>query len=234
MSADPIEDRILDAAARLIAHYGYDKTTMNDIAREADIGKSTIYLRWKKRDDLMRTLIWRESKCYIDAWTRLLEASTETLTFAVIFRSALQALYDNPFMMRLYVHDRAMLGRVVIASETTELYTRRMALVEKLYRDFQAVGFVRSDLDPYLVAYLTNSLQYGLLQMSEILSDQSSKLSPTDMLDGVFELIDRYVEPDEPPVDQAAGKRIIQQYINTLRQQLDQLEAISKAQTGQN
>jgi AcrR family transcriptional regulator len=37
---------ILDAAERLLARYGYRKVTMEDLAREAGIGKRTIYLHF--------------------------------------------------------------------------------------------------------------------------------------------------------------------------------------------
>ena len=43
---------ILDAADRLIAHYGYKKTTMDDVAREAGIGKGTIYLYFKSKEEV--------------------------------------------------------------------------------------------------------------------------------------------------------------------------------------
>jgi AcrR family transcriptional regulator len=35
---------ILDAALRVFGQYGYRRTSMDDIAREAGIGKGTIYL----------------------------------------------------------------------------------------------------------------------------------------------------------------------------------------------
>ncbi|MCB0031981.1 MAG: helix-turn-helix transcriptional regulator, partial [Anaerolineales bacterium] len=36
------ETRILQAAAQLFAHYGFDKTTVSDIAREAGVSKGAI------------------------------------------------------------------------------------------------------------------------------------------------------------------------------------------------
>ena len=54
-------DRILDAASKLIVHYGYDKTTVSDIAREAGVSKGAIYLHWASKDDLFEALIFRES-----------------------------------------------------------------------------------------------------------------------------------------------------------------------------
>src|SRR5436305_2585490 len=53
-------DRILDAAAELIERWGYNKTTIDDIARQAGVAKGTIYLHWKTRDDLFWALLTRE------------------------------------------------------------------------------------------------------------------------------------------------------------------------------
>src|ERR1041384_8186465 len=39
-----MRDLLLDAADRLLARFGYRKMTMDDLAREAGIGKGTIYL----------------------------------------------------------------------------------------------------------------------------------------------------------------------------------------------
>ena len=44
--------RILDAAERLLAHYGYKKVTMEDIATEAGLGRRTIYSHFGSKEDL--------------------------------------------------------------------------------------------------------------------------------------------------------------------------------------
>jgi AcrR family transcriptional regulator len=55
MSAPPLvgntRDGILDAMERLLARYGYKKTTMDDLAREAGIGKGTIYLHFPSKEE---------------------------------------------------------------------------------------------------------------------------------------------------------------------------------------
>src|SRR5215813_5181914 len=43
---------ILDAAERLLAHYGYKKMTMDDVAREAGIGKGTTYLHFPCKQEV--------------------------------------------------------------------------------------------------------------------------------------------------------------------------------------
>jgi AcrR family transcriptional regulator len=43
-------DRILDATERLLARFGYDKTTVDDIAQEAGVSKRTIYLHFAGKE----------------------------------------------------------------------------------------------------------------------------------------------------------------------------------------
>ena len=52
-------DAILDAAETLLGRYGYRKTTMDDIAREARIGKGTTYLHFRSKEEVFLTTIDR-------------------------------------------------------------------------------------------------------------------------------------------------------------------------------
>jgi AcrR family transcriptional regulator len=45
-------DAILDAMERLLARYGYKKTTMDDLAGEAGIGKGSIYLHFPSKEEV--------------------------------------------------------------------------------------------------------------------------------------------------------------------------------------
>jgi AcrR family transcriptional regulator len=47
------EELILDAAERLLARYGYRKMTIDDLAREAGIGKGTVYLHFRSKEDVV-------------------------------------------------------------------------------------------------------------------------------------------------------------------------------------
>jgi AcrR family transcriptional regulator len=46
-----IRDRILDAAESLMGRLGFQKMTMDDVAREAGIGRRTIYLHFPSKED---------------------------------------------------------------------------------------------------------------------------------------------------------------------------------------
>ena len=49
-------EAILQAAWGLIRHYGYGKTTIDDIARRAKVGKGTIYLYFRSKTEIMLAL----------------------------------------------------------------------------------------------------------------------------------------------------------------------------------
>jgi AcrR family transcriptional regulator len=50
---------ILDAAQRVFGQYGYRRTSMDDIAREAGIAKGTIYLSFASKEDVFQALSQR-------------------------------------------------------------------------------------------------------------------------------------------------------------------------------
>src|SRR5436305_8234580 len=52
-------EAILDAMDTLMARYGYRKTTMDDLAREAGISKRTIYLYFPSKEEVALSSIGR-------------------------------------------------------------------------------------------------------------------------------------------------------------------------------
>lgn len=54
-----VRDTIMDAAERLLSLYGYSKTTVDDIAQEAGIGKGTIYLHFHGKEEIAVSFIDR-------------------------------------------------------------------------------------------------------------------------------------------------------------------------------
>jgi AcrR family transcriptional regulator len=53
---------ILDAALRVFGQYGYRRTSMDDIAREAGIAKGTIYLSFASKEEVFQALSERLSE----------------------------------------------------------------------------------------------------------------------------------------------------------------------------
>lgn len=65
---------ILQAARQRFLHYGYKKTTIDEIASDANIGKGTVYLHFSGKDAILLTLVM-EVKRNINAQIRAIAAS---------------------------------------------------------------------------------------------------------------------------------------------------------------
>ncbi len=55
-------DLILESARKIFAYFGIKKTTVDEIARKAGIGKGTIYNYYKSKDELFTAVIKREEQ----------------------------------------------------------------------------------------------------------------------------------------------------------------------------
>jgi AcrR family transcriptional regulator len=56
LSRDDKRGAILQAAWKLIRHYGYNKTTVEDISQSAGVGKGTVYLHFRSKAEIMLAL----------------------------------------------------------------------------------------------------------------------------------------------------------------------------------
>jgi AcrR family transcriptional regulator len=57
--ADARRAAILDAALQVFGQYGFRRTSMDDIAREAEIGKGSIYLSFASKEEVFQALSQR-------------------------------------------------------------------------------------------------------------------------------------------------------------------------------
>ncbi|MCA9914329.1 MAG: TetR/AcrR family transcriptional regulator [Anaerolineae bacterium] len=217
-----IEQRVLDAARGLFTHYGYDKTTMNDIVRESGVAKSTIYLRWKKKEDLFMALVWREARDYTADWFSRIEADPSGGTYANFMRHALEAYFANPFLTALYTSDRRVMGRMTEQLGVEHLFQRRMGLFLHFFQEMQRAGVVRQEIDGQALAYLMNSLHFGLLQISGNLPDEITP--PIDkVMNMMVQMVDTLVTP-EGGGDSEKGKQILRDFKRRLDEWIQDLD----------
>ena len=59
---DEVREQLVQAARQVFVRYGYKKTALDDIAREARKGKSTIYYYFKSKDDIFKAVIDAEAE----------------------------------------------------------------------------------------------------------------------------------------------------------------------------
>lgn len=210
-------DRILDAALRLIARYGYDKTTVSDIAEEAAVSKGAIYLHWKSKDELFEALLVREIRRFSMRWLEVVMADPQGGRLSAMYRHSLALLPEFPFFQAMIAQDTKTLGDFFRRQDPT-LFARRNMFNQEFVVMMQSVGLLRQDLNPKVTAYLLSCINYGYLNLPDAMPEaQTPQLE--DLLSGIAELLTSF----EPPGggDSEAGKKIILDLMQAIKPHWD-------------
>ena len=214
------ETRILQAAAQLFAHYGYDKTTVSDVAREAGVSKGAIYLHFDSKEELLEGLMMRETQRYAETWLDLLADDPAGGTIGAMYKNSLYALNDSPFMSAMFRQDSRVLGNYL--RKPDNLFQRaRAAQAESerlvFVRQMQAAGAVRTDIQPEVVAHIMDILAFGLVGLDGLLPDQP-RPDVGELIEGIALIMDAALTP--AGADPAAGKVVVRQIADRARQQM--------------
>jgi AcrR family transcriptional regulator len=103
---DSYAERILDAAGEELAAYGLRRTTLDDIAARAGVGRATLYRRFSNRDALLAALVARDARrliANVDAEMRVHDTASERLIAA--FLAFISQLRDHELLRRVVVSD---------------------------------------------------------------------------------------------------------------------------------
>ncbi len=68
-SSGQVKHEIIDVAARLFARYGFKKTSIDEVALAARIGKGTVYLHFASKEEMFAEVVERLSQRMLDALT---------------------------------------------------------------------------------------------------------------------------------------------------------------------
>ncbi len=211
------KQRILAAAADLLVHYGYDKTTVSDIARSAGVSKGAIYLHFDTKDDLFEALLIEELTAYNKRWLDLLESDPKGGTIGGMYKNTLYALKQSDFMTAMFKQDSRVLGSYLRKPDN---FFRRQdqSTRHKFVQMMQVAGAVRQDIDAKVAAHIMNMLAYGLVAINEVMDPEH--IPPTaDIIEGIADFMDRALTPEDGG-DSEAGKVIVRQIAEAARQKL--------------
>ncbi len=168
--------RILDAAFEVFLAYGFQRTTMDDIARTAKVSRPALYLVFKNKSDIYRAIA-----------ASLFERSLEAL------RAALSS--DAPFDLRARkaVEDAVlvMMEGIVTSPHGAEMLDMKSSLAADLVAQWRD-GFV----DAFAAAIKAEAARRGIDLAARGLTTRAlAEL----MLDGLEGMKARATGPDEWP-----------------------------------
>ena len=89
--------QIVEAAQQLFAHYGYERTSIEDIARHLDIGKGSVYLEFRTKDEILYTILVQHAEHILDMTRHKIDENKKSAleTLEEIIQDAAVACYDR-------------------------------------------------------------------------------------------------------------------------------------------
>jgi TetR/AcrR family acrAB operon transcriptional repressor len=211
------EKRILEATARLLLRYGYDKMTVSDIAEEAGISKGAIYLHYPSKETLVDGLITRQTIEYADEIMTILETDTDNWSFIGLYRHALVILPKYPLLTGLIRNSKDIFGIYFQRTALDMMKLKRRSRPE-LLQLMQQAGVIRADLDLKIVAYTLDYMAYGLLNVEDIVPPEEAPAFG-DVVNFFAEVMEKTLLPPDGG-NKEAGKAIIMKLITAYKAQL--------------
>ena len=136
---DDKQDRIISVANQMFAHFGIKKTTMDEIAKKARMGKSTLYYYFKSKEEIFAEVIRRDS---------------------VIFKLELnQAIAKGKTPQEKIIN--YVLARMKQLKALRNYYS---TLTEEYIEQYAFVDIVRKDFNDYEYSTLTILFEEGVNQ----------------------------------------------------------------------
>lgn len=163
--------RILDAAATLILRWGYHKTTLDDISREAGVAKATIYLHWKTREELFGALIIREKLAMAVELKQRIAADPVGATLGGILKHSAQALMKRPLLKAVLLRDMDVLGKLAQSQHSRAAYAERMESFKIYLELLREHGLVRTDLSLRAQVYLFSAIFVGFFLVAPLMPE---------------------------------------------------------------
>ncbi|MCO1658171.1 TetR/AcrR family transcriptional regulator [Pseudonocardia humida] len=210
-------ERVLDAAAELLLRWGYQKVTIDEVARQAGIGKGTVYLHFPNKEALFLTVLlraqWRSLAPIIG---RIRDDAAEALPSRVLRTGYLQVAAD-PVLRALYLGDAEVLGR--LTHEAAHTLGALAELRRRALRDHIALlreaGCLRTDLDVDAQVHVLQAVGIGFFFIDTLPGSPVEQAVRADLLAGT---VSAALEVPDPPLDAVPVEAVIALYTPVLDQ----------------
>lgn len=194
-------DEILDAAEQVFFKRGFQSATVDDIAREAELSKGTVYLYFRSKELLYIGMSIRANKLLRKKFEEAVQKETTGLSrVSAIGLAYAQFASDYPRYFRVMscldnldesswmtVEGDPLTGQCQKTGEA--IHQVIVAAIESGIDD----GTIRADLDPLRTSFLLWSLSNGFLQMVRARSEQLKGMLPFE-LDDLFGDFQNFME----------------------------------------
>ncbi len=177
---DPYAERILEAAYEEFLDHGLRRTSMDDIARRAGVGRATLFRRFAGRDALVRALVAREVRgtiAVVDHEIMRVTDPEEQVTAG--FLAFLEHLRSHPLLRRLLVTDPADVLPLLTVEADVPLAAVRSYIVSQLERTRADGASIIADPDELAELLARLALSFVLTPRSVLPLDDATRMPET-------------------------------------------------------
>lgn len=180
--------RILDAAAELILRWGFQKTTLDDVSKQAGVAKGTMYLHWKTREELFKALLTREKLEMVRDFKQRIGTEPAGATLREILRHLALALMRRPLLKAVLLRDIDVLGKLAHSGQTNAASSEKIAGFKIYLELLREYGLVRTDLSLRAQIYMFSAIFMGFFLVAPLMPDELT-LSEEELADLMAETV---------------------------------------------
>jgi AcrR family transcriptional regulator len=188
--------QIVTAAGALLLRHGYQRITMEDVAREAGVGTGTLYLHWRSKEALFETVLLRE---LVAIWAELADRLDADPSDALLHRflgHLLRAVRQRPLAQALFTRDTGLLGK--LAQRSAVLRAQPLVSGAALISLLRELGLMRSDMALDVQGYAFSAIWAGFSLIDPLLSADDQAPLDTQVA-ALSATIRATFEPERPP-----------------------------------
>ncbi|HEY5096583.1 MAG TPA: TetR/AcrR family transcriptional regulator [Acidimicrobiales bacterium] len=160
-------DQVIEVARRLFGERGTTDVSMDDIAAEAGVARSTVYVYFANRDELLRACLKGMHEQLLEDVAGTWEHDAEpTRRLERLIEAMLVRIDDNPafFRLALLTQGTVSQGGEAVGSELALIGLNIARLIRDLCADAVAQGTFR-DIDPDKATALIGQQIYGAMSV---------------------------------------------------------------------
>lgn len=166
--------RILAAAEVCFSHFGFQKTSMEDIAREAGVSRRSVYRHFPDKALLFSAVRETRARIYLDEIiARTAKVDGLSAQIEEVWRLTTRFLQDDPINAANHPVDPDSLARAV-TTEGRELLSMAMDVIVPLIEEARSTGEVRSDLNVRRAAEWIARMVFSLAATPSVTFDRDN------------------------------------------------------------
>ncbi|MEW9530915.1 TetR/AcrR family transcriptional regulator [Microbispora sp. NPDC049125] len=190
-------DRILDAAAELLVRLGYRKVTIEDIAQPIGIGKGTVYLHWRTKQELFEALLLREAIIYVERLADELRRDPAVVLPHRLLAASFLIIHDRPVLRAMFTGDAE---RLRARPADSSIRGHELLATARFFDVLTRHGLLRDDVPDVLYAL---SATHGGFLLLDTLDPAAAELDVRARADALAHVVHAAFEPSDRPDPQA-------------------------------